>query len=285
MEQGLRGWRRAARSGPRTLPSNVSHRVIRTPLGSAAEQPSEGFPSARSPDDVGPAHPVEVDDGHDAFPPPRPWWHDAVIYQVYPRSFQDADGDGVGNLAGIVRRLDYLTWLGVDAIWLSPIFPSPLVDFGYDVSDSTAVDPVYGTLDDLDRLLAEARPWAAVDPRPGPEPHLRPAPLVPGLAGLARRPQARLVPVARSRARRRAAQQLAEPLRRVPVGTRPARRPVLPAWLRAGAARPELAQPRGHGCDGGDHALLARPRRPRSSAWRGSTATTTRCTWRSTSRS
>ena len=156
MERGLRGWRRAARSGPRTLPSNVSHRVIRTPLGSAAEQPSEGFPSARSPDDVGPAHPVEVDDGHDAFPPPRPWWHDAVIYQVYPRSFQDADGDGVGNLAGIVRRLDYLTWLGVDAIWLSPIFPSPLVDFGYDVSDSTAVDPVYGTLDDLDRLLAEA---------------------------------------------------------------------------------------------------------------------------------
>ncbi len=87
--------------------------------------------------------------------PPHPWWHDAVIYQVYPRSFQDADGDGVGDLAGIARRLDYLTWLGVDAIWLSPIYPSPLVDFGYDVSDYTAVDPVYGTLDDLDRLVAE----------------------------------------------------------------------------------------------------------------------------------
>ncbi|MFU8890007.1 MAG: alpha-amylase family glycosyl hydrolase, partial [Trueperaceae bacterium] len=88
--------------------------------------------------------------------PPRPWWHDAVVYQVYPRSFQDADGDGVGDLAGIVLRLDYLTWLGVDAIWLSPIYPSPLVDFGYDVSDYTAVDPVYGTLDDLGRLIAEA---------------------------------------------------------------------------------------------------------------------------------
>jgi len=88
-------------------------------------------------------------------PPPRPWWHDAVIYQVYPRSFQDSDADGVGDLPGIARRLDYLTWLGVDAIWLSPIYPSPLVDFGYDVADYTAVDPVYGTLGDLDRLIAE----------------------------------------------------------------------------------------------------------------------------------
>src|SRR6056297_1712650 len=85
-----------------------------------------------------------------------PWWHDAVIYQVYPRSFQDSDGDGVGDLNGIAQRLDYLLWLGADAVWLSPIYPSPLVDFGYDVSDYTAVDPVYGTLDDLDRLLAQA---------------------------------------------------------------------------------------------------------------------------------
>jgi alpha-glucosidase len=78
-----------------------------------------------------------------------------VVYQVYPRSFQDSDGDGVGDLAGIRSRLDHLTWLGVDALWLSPIYPSPLADFGYDVSDYTGVDPVFGDLAEFD-LLAEA---------------------------------------------------------------------------------------------------------------------------------
>ena len=84
----------------------------------------------------------------------RAWWRDAVVYQVYPRSFQDSDGDGVGDLAGIEARIDHLEWLGVDALWLSPIFPSPLADSGYDVADYTDVDPVYGKLDDLDRLIA-----------------------------------------------------------------------------------------------------------------------------------
>ena len=79
-----------------------------------------------------------------------------VVYQIYPRSFQDSDGDGIGDLAGIERRLDHLTWLGVDALWLSPIYPSPLADMGYDVSDYRAVDPDYGTLDEFDRLLAAA---------------------------------------------------------------------------------------------------------------------------------
>jgi glycosidase len=85
-----------------------------------------------------------------------PWWQNAVVYQIYPRSFQDSDGDGVGDLAGIERRLDHLTWLGVDALWLSPIYPSPLADMGYDVSDYEAVDPVYGDLGAFDRLLGAA---------------------------------------------------------------------------------------------------------------------------------
>ena len=84
------------------------------------------------------------------------WWSDAVIYQVYPRSFQDSDGDGVGDLPGIEQRLDHLTWLGVDALWLSPIYPSPMADFGYDVADYTDVDPVFGDLGEFDRLAAAA---------------------------------------------------------------------------------------------------------------------------------
>jgi alpha-glucosidase len=84
------------------------------------------------------------------------WWQDAVVYQIYPRSFQDSDGDGLGDLAGIERRLDHLVWLGVDALWLSPIYPSPLADMGYDVANYTAVDPAYGTLERFDRLVAAA---------------------------------------------------------------------------------------------------------------------------------
>ena len=75
-----------------------------------------------------------------------------VVYQAYLRSFQDSDGDGVGDLRGVRPRLDHLAWLGVDALWLSPIHPSPLHDFGYDVSDYPGVDPVFGTLGDLDAL-------------------------------------------------------------------------------------------------------------------------------------
>ncbi len=84
------------------------------------------------------------------------WWQHGVVYQIYPRSFQDSDGDGVGDLAGIARRLDYLTWLGVDAIWISPIYPSPMADFGYDVSDYCGIDPLFGTLADFDALLKAA---------------------------------------------------------------------------------------------------------------------------------
>lgn len=86
----------------------------------------------------------------------QPWWKSATVYQIYPRSFADTNGDGVGDLEGIRRRLPYLQQLGVDAIWLSPFFRSPMADFGYDVSDYCDVDPLFGTLDDFDRLLAEA---------------------------------------------------------------------------------------------------------------------------------
>jgi alpha-glucosidase len=79
-----------------------------------------------------------------------------VVYQIYPRSFQDSDGDGVGDLAGIRSRLDHLSWLGVDALWMSPIYPSPNADFGYDVADYTAVDPIYGDLAEFDALVEEA---------------------------------------------------------------------------------------------------------------------------------
>ena len=85
-----------------------------------------------------------------------PWWRGAVIYQIYPRSFLDTDGDGVGDLPGIVERLDYIAGLGVDAIWIAPFFRSPMADFGYDIADYRAVDPLFGTIDDFDRLLAKA---------------------------------------------------------------------------------------------------------------------------------
>src|SRR6516165_3935312 len=85
-----------------------------------------------------------------------PWWQTATVYQVYPRSFQDTDGDGVGDLREIISRLPYLVELGVDAIWLSPIFPSPMKDFGYDISNYVDIDPLFGTLSDFDQLLSLA---------------------------------------------------------------------------------------------------------------------------------
>ncbi len=85
----------------------------------------------------------------------RPWWRGATIYQVYPRSFADSNGDGIGDLPGITGKLDYIASLGVDAVWLSPFFTSPMKDFGYDVADYCDVDPIFGTLGDFDALVAK----------------------------------------------------------------------------------------------------------------------------------
>ncbi|MFZ2995797.1 alpha-amylase family glycosyl hydrolase [Sphingobium sp.] len=87
-------------------------------------------------------------------PAAHPWWESGIIYQIYPRSFQDSDGDGVGDLTGVEARLDHIVSLGVDAVWLSPIFPSPMADFGYDVADYCDIDPMFGDLAAFDRLLA-----------------------------------------------------------------------------------------------------------------------------------
>ena len=88
--------------------------------------------------------------------PESVWWKRGIIYQIYPRSFQDSNGDGIGDLAGIRRRLDYLQWLQVDALWVSPVYPSPMADFGYDVADYCGIDSIFGTLADFDRLVEEA---------------------------------------------------------------------------------------------------------------------------------
>jgi alpha-glucosidase len=86
----------------------------------------------------------------------RPWWQNAVVYQIYPRSFRDSNGDGIGDLPGLASKLDYLEWLGIEALWLNPTYPSPNADWGYDVSDYCDVHPELGTLADLDRLVAES---------------------------------------------------------------------------------------------------------------------------------
>ena len=142
--------------------------ICAIPLPRAAAAPADAAAPAHAAAPVHAAAPADaaapagaVAPAHAAAPAAaghgQPWWQHALIYEIYPRSFQDSNGDGIGDLNGITRRLDYLEWLGVDAIWIAPIYPSPQVDFGYDISDYDAVDPLYGTLADFDRLLAAAR--------------------------------------------------------------------------------------------------------------------------------
>ncbi len=122
------------------------------------------------------------------------WWRGATIYQIYPRSFLDTNGDGIGDLPGIIARLDYVASLGVDAVWISPFFKSPMADFGYDIADYGAVDPIFGTLADFDRLVARAHELhlkLIIDQVP--RPHLGPARVVPGEPREPRQPEGGLV--------------------------------------------------------------------------------------------
>ena len=199
------------------------------------------------------------------------WSRDAVIYQVYVRSFADSDGDGMGDLLGVASRLDYLAELGVDAVWLTPFYPSPMADGGYDVADYRGVDPRFGTLADFDKLLVEAHARGLkviIDIVPN---HCSSA-----IRGSRRRwraarvGRAGTVPLpARPRARwRAAAEQLAVDLPR--SGLDPAaRRRVVPAPVRPRAARPQLGPPGGAGRVREHPAVLARPRGRRHPHRRG----------------
>ena len=177
-------------------------RLLRRPGGVPRPRGRAGLPPAAAAREAadgrrrrGPAGPVGLK-----------WWRGGAIYQVYPRSFQDSDGDGTGDLEGVRRRLPYLKWLGVEGVWLSPFYRSPMADFGYDVSDHCDVDPTFGTLEDFDALAADARaPGPEADPRLRPQPHLDRAPVVPRAAGL--------LPVGG-----RGPQQLGQQFRRAGVG-------------------------------------------------------------------
>ena len=87
----------------------------------------------------------------------KQWWHNKIAYQIYPKSFYDTNGDGIGDIKGITAKLDYLKDLGVDIIWICPIYASPMVDQGYDISDYYAINPCFGTMEDFDELLAETK--------------------------------------------------------------------------------------------------------------------------------
>ena len=208
----------------------------------------------------------------------RPWWRDAVCYQIYVRSFADGNGDGIGDLPGVTSRLPYITSLGVDAVWLTPFYTSPQHDHGYDVADYCDVDPLFGTLadaDDPDRRAPRAGPED--HRRPRAQPHLLRARVVQGGACLGpRQPRARSLPLPRRPRRQR---------RRPPTTSSPswaaalgpgsrttAPRPVVPPPLRLESARPQLAQPRDRRHVRVGAALLARPRRRRIPDRRGARA-------------
>ena len=222
---------------------------------------------------------------HEADSPDAPWWRDAVIYQVYPRSWADADGDGMGDLPGITARLPYLRDLGVDAVWLSPFYVSPMNDAGYDVADYRDIDPRFGSLADADTMVATAHDLGLkvlVDLVPNhtsSEHAWFRAALAAGPGSPER--ERYMFRDGRGAERRGAAEQLALGLRRPRLDPRHRGRrhprPVVPAHLRRHPARPELGAPRGRGRVPRHPAVLVRPgrrrlpgrRRPRPGQARG----------------
>ncbi len=198
------------------------------------------------------------------------WWRRGVIYQIYPRSFADGDGDGLGDLRGVIDHLDHLgpDGLGVDAIWLSPIYPSPGVDGGYDVTDHSRVDPKLGGDETFDTLVARgASARHPGDPRPRDEPHERPASVVRRLPPGPARADGRPLHLARPERGRRGrgaapAEQLGLVVRRYGVDLRAGARPVLPPHVPRRAARGRLARAGRRGRDVRHGPWLAR-------TWRG----------------
>lgn len=174
---------------------------------------------------------------------PSLWWKQAVVYQVYPRSFKDSRGEGLGQIAGVIEKIGYLKELGVDAIWLSPFYPSQLADGGYDVDDYRNVDPKLGTMDDFDALAKAAHADGikiVVDIVPNHSSNLHEW----FKAALAAKPGSPerdryIFPRRQGTERRRAADQLAEPLRRPCMDAR-ARRPMVSAHVHQGTAGLEL---------------------------------------------
>ena len=132
----------------------------------------------------------------------KPWWESADIYEIALISFQDSNGDGKGDLAGLLSRIDYLKWLGVDAVWLTPIYKSPFRDLGYDISDYCSIDPAFGSLEAFDRLLkAHARRRDSSDPRSRAQPYRQRSRMVRREPQLSEQREGRLVHLGRSRPR------------------------------------------------------------------------------------